>query len=342
MLIVMQAEAGEADVERVCAVIRQRGFEARPIPGGRRTAIGLVGNDGAVDPSPFLSLPGVLETISVSAPYKLVSREWKAEDTIIELPNGAKIGGGDVCIIGGPCSVESESQIMAAAEMVAKAGSPVLRGGAFKPRSSPYSFQGLGVDGLKILQKAGHAFGLATVTEAIDHASADVVAEYADVIQIGARNMQNYSLLKRVGQLRKPVVLKRGMSATIKEWLLAAEYILSGGNTQVILCERGIRSFDSATRNVLDVAAIPVAKGLTHLPVIADPSHGTGLRDKVIPMALAAIAAGADGLIVEAHPRPDEALSDGHQSLYPQQFAEMFAVSGQIAAVLGHTLSQAH
>jgi 3-deoxy-7-phosphoheptulonate synthase len=321
MLIVMKAGATPEDVEQVCARITALGFSARPIPGAQRTAIGLVGNSRPVDPSPFEALPGVREVIRVSAPYKLVSLEFQQEPTVITLSNGVKIGGDEPCVMGGPCSVESEEQLMSTAAYVAEAGCRVLRGGAFKPRTSPYEFQGLGVEGLRLLARARERFGLAIITEALDTEQAALVAEFADVIQIGARNMQNFALLRRVGQLRRPVMLKRGPSATIKEWLLAAEYIASEGNPDILLCERGVRSFDDMTRNLLDVSAIPLLRGLTHLPILADPSHGTGRRALVMPMARAAIAAGAHGIIVETHPRPDLALSDGPQALLPAQFA---------------------
>lgn len=339
MLIVMRAEAHPDQIAAVCARIETLGYEARPIPGGQRVAIGLVGNDGAVEPGAFISMPGVKQVIPVSAPYKQVSLEWKGQPTVVTLPNGARFGGGEVGIIGGPCAVESEAQIMGAAKGVAEAGGVALRGGAYKPRTSPYAFQGLGPDGLQLLAAAGKAYGLATVTEAVDHRSADLVAEHCDVIQLGARSMQNFSLLKYVSTLGKPIVLKRGMAATIKEWLLAAEYLLVGGAHDVILCERGIRSFDPSTRNVLDVAAIPVAKALTHLPVIADPSHGTGLRAMVQPMALAAVAAGCDGLIVEVHPDPSVALSDAQQQLRPAEFNDLVQAAGAIAGVTGGRLS---
>lgn len=338
MLILMQQTATPADIERVMATVRELGFQAKPIPGEQRTAIGVVGNDRRVDSTRIEGLPGVMEVVHVSAPYKLVSREWKGEDTVITLPNGTEIGGRRVAVMGGPCAVESESQIFTAAEQVAAAGATILRGGAFKPRTSPYAFQGMGEEGLKLLAAAGKKYDLAVVTEAIDPASADAVAEWADLIQIGARNMQNYALLRYVGRLRKPVVLKRGISATLKELLLAAEYLMSEGNDQVILCERGIRSFDDTTRNVLDLAAIPILKQLSHLPVIADPSHGTGLRNKVIPMARAAVAAGADGVIVEMHPQPEKALSDGMQSLYPAQFEELVREIERVAGAIDRTL----
>lgn len=335
MLIVMKNEASKEDVERVCGVIRDMGFEPRPMPGEQRTAIGLVGNDRRVEDSRVRGLPGVARVIHVSAPYKQVSREWRKEPTVIELFNGAKIGGEKLVVMGGPCSVESEDQLMRAAECVAESGGKVLRGGAFKPRTSPYAFQGLGERGLELLAQARERFELAIITEALDPRSAAKVADFADIIQIGARNMQNFALLKEVGQLGKPVMLKRGMSATIKEWLLAAEYVVHEGNGQVMLCERGIRSFDSATRNVMDVAAIPLVKELTHLPVIGDPSHATGVRSMVTPMARAAVAAGADGIIVETHPEPNMALSDGPQALYPDQFRDLMREVEAIAAVLG-------
>lgn len=340
MLIVMHTAATTEQVERVCEVITALGFEARTMPGERRTAIGIVGNDGPVDAARFKGLPGVKDAIPVSAPYKLVSRELRPEPTIITLNNGLEIGGEGVVVMGGPCAVETEAQIMAAAETVAAAGGTVLRGGAFKPRTSPYSFQGLGQKGLELLARARARFGLAIITEAVDTDSLRLVAEYTDIVQIGARNMQNFALLRAAGRLRKPVMVKRGPSATLKEWLLAAEYVLAAGNEQVMLCERGIRSFDSATRNVMDVAAIALVKEMTHLPVIADPSHATGRRSLIAPMARAAVAAGADGLIVETHPNPNAALSDGPQALYPTQFGEMVHSVKQIAEVVGRPLAQ--
>ena len=335
MLIVMRHGASDEEVRRVCDVIVEMGYQARPMPGHQRTTVGLVGNDGRVDGSRIEALPGVQEVIHVSKPYKQVSREWKPESTVVHLPGGLSIGGDDVVVMAGPCSVESEQQILAAAEAVREAGATVLRAGAFKPRSSPYSFQGLGVEGLHLLRLAKAETGLLIVTEAMDPEGADQVAEVADIIQIGARNMQNYSLLKRAGKLRKPVLLKRGLSATIQELLLSAEYILAEGNPNVILCERGVRGFDPATRNLFDLSAIPVVHGLSHLPIIADPSHGTGHREMVIPMARAAVAAGADGLLVEVHPNPDRALSDGAQSLYPEQFARLMKETRIIAEAIG-------
>ena len=341
MLIVMRHGASDEEVRRVCDVIVEMGYQARPMPGRQRTTVGLVGNDGRVDGSRIEALSGVQEVIHVSKPYKQVSREWKAESTIVSLPGGLTIGGEDVVVMAGPCSVESEQQILAAAEAVREAGATVLRAGAFKPRSSPYSFQGLGVEGLPLLRLAKAETGLLIVTEAMDPEGADQVAEVADIIQIGARNMQNYSLLKRAGKLQKPVLLKRGLSATIQELLLSAEYILAEGNPNVILCERGVRGFDPATRNIFDLSAIPVVHGLSHLPIIADPSHGTGHREMVIPMARAAVAAGADGLLVEVHPNPDRALSDGAQSLYPEQFARLMKETRIIAEAIGRRVAVA-
>lgn len=339
MLIVMEANATDADIAHVCEVINQMGYEARPMPGEQRTAIGVVGNRGAVERSRLAGLPGVKEAIAVSKPYKLVSREFKNADTVIELPNGTKLGGAYACLIGGPCSIESQEHINEVAQTVAQAGGRILRGGAYKPRTSPYAFQGHGLPALKMMREAAQKFNLATVSEAVNESTAEEVAEYIDIIQIGARNMQNYALLKRLGAYKNPVMLKRGMSATIEEWLLAAEYILDAGNPNVILCERGIRSFDKATRNVLDVAAIPLVQRLSHLPVVADPSHGTGVREMVVPMAKAALAAGAHGVIVETHPRPEEALSDGHQALRSDSFRQLGESVKAAAAVGGRTLS---
>jgi 3-deoxy-7-phosphoheptulonate synthase len=338
MLIVMKHNATPDQVEGVVTEIQSMGYGARPIPGSQRTAVGLVGNDGRVDSARLEALEGVLEVIAVSHPYKQVSREWKEEDTVVRLPNGTEIGGNRVAIMAGPCAVESREQIVGIAEQLRGMGATVLRGGAFKPRTSPYSFQGLGEEGLRLLAEARELTGMAVVTEAIDPDGVQIVAEYADIIQIGARNMQNYPLLRRAGRTGKPVLLKRGMSATIDELLLAAEYVLHEGNPDVVLCERGVRSFDSHTRNLLDLTAIPVIKALSHLPIIADPSHGTGLRSKVIPMARAAVAAGADGLIVEVHPEPTRALSDGAQSLYPEQFGELMEQISVIARAIGRDM----
>jgi 3-deoxy-7-phosphoheptulonate synthase len=340
MLVVMRHGAPEEDVRRVVATIEEMGYQARPMPGKQRTTVGLVGNDGRVDGSRLAALPGVQEIIHVTQPYKQVSREWKPDSTVIRLPGGLTVGGDEVIVMAGPCSVESERQILEAARTVREAGATVLRAGAFKPRSSPYSFQGLGRAGLKLLARARDETGLLIVTEAMDNEGMDWVAEVADVIQIGARNMQNYSLLKHAGRAGKPILLKRGLSATIQELLLSAEYILAEGNPNVILCERGVRGFDTATRNLFDLSAIPVVHGLSHLPIIADPSHGTGHRDMVIPMARAAVAAEADGLLVEVHPIPDRALSDGAQSLYPEQFERMMKEIKLIAEAIGRRVAE--
>ena len=340
MLIVMRHGAPEAEIQRVVAVIRDMGYEARVMPGAQRTAVGLVGNDGRVDASRLEGLPGVQDVIQVTKPYKQVSREWKPDATVIRFAGGVTIGGADVAVIAGPCSVETERQILDAARQVKEAGASILRGGAWKPRSSPYSFQGLGKAGLKLLAKAREETGVLICTEAMDPDGVGWVAEVADIVQIGARNMQNFSLLKAAGRAKKPVLLKRGMAATVEELLLSAEYVLAEGNPDVVLCERGVRSFDSITRNLFDITAIPVVHKLSHLPIIADPSHGTGLRDKVIPMARAAIAAGADGLMVEVHPDPDSALSDGAQSLFPEQFTQLMREIRAIAEVIGRRVPE--
>ena len=334
----MQRGASSEDVDRVVSIISEMGYEARPMPGAQRTAVGLVGNDGRVDSSRLEALPGVAEVIHITQPYKQVSREWRSENTLVTIAPGVVVGGDAVVVIGGPCSVESEEQILSAARIVKAAGGTALRGGAFKPRSSPYSFQGMGRRGLELLARAREETGLAIVTEAMDPEGARAVADVADCIQIGARNMQNYSLLKTVGKLKKPVMIKRGMAATIADLLLSAEYVLAEGNDQVILCERGVRSFDPAARNMLDLTAIPIVHRLSHLPIIADPSHGTGLRDKVIPMARAAVAAGADRVLVEMHPEPDRALSDGAQSLYPDQFTQLVTELRAVAAAIGRSI----
>jgi len=341
MLVVMQHGATPGDIQRVVDTIEDMGYQARPMPGAQRTAIGLVGNDGMVDSSRLAALPGVKEIILVTQPYKQVSREWKRENTVVRLPGGLAIGGDEVVVMAGPCSVESEEQILTAARTVREAGAAILRGGAFKPRSSPYTFQGLGLKGLKLLAKAREETGLLVVTEAMDVEGLAAVEEYADIIQIGARNMQNFSLLKRAGRARKPVLLKRGLAATVTELLLSAEYLLAEGNHDVMLCERGIRGFDSdTTRNIFDLSAVAVVHELSHLPIIADPSHATGRRDKVIPMARAAVAAGADGILVEVHPQPDRALSDGAQSLYPEQFIELMREIRVIAEAIHRRVSE--
>ncbi len=340
MLVVMRQDARPGDVQAVIEAIEAMGYEARPMPGRQRTTVGLVGNDGRVDGTRLAALGGVQELIHVTHPYKLVSREWKPEPTVVRLPGGLTIGAGEVQVIAGPCSVEGEGQILQAAHAVKDAGATLLRAGAFKPRSSPYSFQGLGVAGLTLLALARRETGLLIVTEAVDPEGVDAVAEVADIIQIGARNMQNYSLLRRAGRAGKPVLLKRGIAATIQELLLAAEYLLAEGNPDVILCERGIRSYDTQTRNLLDLSAIPTVHALSHLPIIADPSHGTGRRAMVPSMARAAIAAGADGLLVEVHPHPDQALSDGAQSLDTGQFEQMMHELRAIADAIGRRIAE--
>jgi 3-deoxy-7-phosphoheptulonate synthase len=329
MLIVMQSRAADADVARVVDVIKSQGLTPHVMPGATRTAIGITGNTGAVDKSLFEVLPGVEEAIRVTKPYKLASREMKRDDTVITLAQGT-IGPGHFTVIAGPCSVEHEAMILRTAEFLVSRGIQFLRAGAFKPRTSPYAFQGMGVEGLKILAKARQRTGIGIVTELMDTEFASAVEEHADVIQIGTRNMQNFSLLKRVGKCRKPVLLKRGMSATLEEWLMAAEYVMAGGNYQVILCERGVRTFSDHSRNTLDLSVIPPAKALSHLPIFVDPSHGTGKRAYVPAMSLAALAAGADGLLVEAHPEPDRALSDGAQSL---DFAGMEQLASRLKAL---------
>lgn len=322
MLIIMDKSASDEQIETVEEKIRSLGWTPHEIPGSLRIAIGITGNNGVVDESLFSNLPGVAECIPVSKPYKLVSRDVKPEDTVIKLPN-VEIGGKDLVVMAGPCSVESRAQIMEVAEFVKAQGAQMLRGGAYKPRTSPYAFQGLKEEGLKYLREAADKFGMSFVTEVKDTETVPLVSEYCDMLQIGARNMHNFSLLEAIGRTRKPVLLKRGFAATIEEWLMAAEYIASQGNYNIALCERGIRTFETYTRNTLDLNAVPIIKHLSHLPIIVDPSHGTGSWELVGPMALAAVAAGADGLIVEVHPHPEKALSDGKQSLRPDRFAEM-------------------
>ena len=342
MLVVMQSHATEEQVRAVCDRIESLGFRAHPIPGAARTAIGITGNSGSVDTDSLESMPGVVECIPVSKPYKLVSRDVKEENTVVSVPTPSgdvTFGGSAVAMVGGPCAIETREQTFAVAERIRDAGARLFRGGAYKPRTSPYSFQGLGEDGLKILAEVRDKFGLGIVTEAIDNESLDLVAKYADVIQIGARNMQNFSLLKRAGRARKPVLLKRGMSATLDELLMAAEYIMSEGNYQVILCERGVRTFADHTRNTLDLSVIPAVQRLSHLPIVVDPSHGTGRRNKVLPLSRAAVAVGADGLLVEVHHDPAHALSDGPQSILPDEFDRLMREVRDIAAVLGRTLN---
>jgi 3-deoxy-7-phosphoheptulonate synthase len=337
MLVVMQSHATEEQIRAVCARIEGLGLKAHPIPGAIRTAIGITGNKGAIDLGVLESLPGVVECIPVSKPYKLVSRDVKEEDSIVRIPTPSGdvlVGGKHLALVAGPCAVETEEQCMAIAAGVKKTGVRLFRGGAYKPRTSPYSFQGLGEPGLKILADVRKEHGLGIITEAIDNESLDLVEEYADVIQIGARNMQNFSLLKRAGRARKPVLLKRGMSATLDEFLMAAEYVLSEGNYNVMLCERGVRTFADHSRNTLDLTIVPAVKKRSHLPILVDPSHGTGRRHKVLPLSRAAVAVGADGLLVEVHNEPDKALSDGMQSIIPEEFATLVSEVRQIAEVL--------
>jgi len=339
MLVVMKPHATAEEIRSVCEHVEQLGYRPHPMPGAQRTAIGITGNKGSVEAPILEELPGVAEVIVVSKPYKLVSRDVKEENTVIRFPGtNATIGGRDLAMIAGPCSIETRDQAFAAAEQVAAAGAQFFRRGAYKPRTSPYAFQGLGEKALHIMAEIRERFGLRIVTEAIDQDALELVDQYADVIQIGARNMQNYSLLKAAGRKRKPVLLKRGLAATLEEFLMAAEYIMSEGNYQVALCERGIRTFADHCRNTLDLSIVPAVQRLSHLPIIVDPSHGTGKRNKVIPLGRAAVAVGADGLIVEVHHAPDKALSDGAQSIYPEQFVELMQQAGQIAAVLGRNV----
>jgi 3-deoxy-7-phosphoheptulonate synthase len=339
MLIVMKAQATPEQIQAVCAHIERMGFRAHPLPGAQRTAIGMTGNKGEVDRGDLEDLPGVAEVIRVSKPYKLASRDVKEENTVVRFAGtDAAIGDGALAVIAGPCSIESREQAFTIAEEVAKAGAQFFRGGAFKPRTSPYAFQGLGLEGLQIMAEIRERFGLRIVTEALDCHSLALVAEWADVIQIGARNMQNFSLLKQAGKLRKPVLIKRGLSATLDEFLMSAEYVMSEGNYQVILCERGVRTFADHTRNTLDLSIVPAVRRLSHLPILVDPSHATGKRDSVLPMARAAIAGGADGVMVEVHHQPEMALSDGPQSIFPDQFSLMMNELEAIAPIVGRRL----
>ena len=341
MLIVMRAHATEEQVRAVCERVESLGFRAHPIPGAQRTAIGITGNSGAVEAPSLEEMAGVQEVIRVSKPYKLVSKDVKQEPTIVRfVGTDGSFGSRDLGIVAGPCSVESREQAFTVAERVARAGARFFRGGAYKPRTSPYAFQGLGEEALKIMAEIRDRFGLRIVTEAIDSESLELVADYADVVQIGARNMQNFSLLKKAGRIRKPVLLKRGMSATLEEFLMAAEYILSEGNYQVILCERGVRTFADHTRNTLDLSIVPAVQKLSHLPIVVDPSHGTGKRDKVLPLSRAAVAVGADGLLIEVHHDPDRALSDGAQSILPDDFDDLMSEVRQIAQVVGRRIQE--
>ena len=336
MLIVMKSDATDGQIETVLSVIEQLGFKAHPMPGATRTAIGITGNQGAVDPSHFENLAGVAEAIRVSKPYKLITLDLRPEKTVVRVGD-ATIGGDELAIIAGPCAIESRAQAFSIAEAVRRSGARFFRGGAYKPRTSPYAFQGLGEEGLRILADVREAYGLKIVTEALDEAGVDLVERYGDMIQIGARNMQNFSLLRRAGRARLPVLLKRGLSATVEEWLLAAEYVMSEGNYQVVLCERGIRTFAQHTRNTMDLAAIPAVRRISHLPVIVDPSHGTGKNFMVTPLARAGIAVGADGLIIEVHDQPEHALSDGAQALTLVQYEELCSEVRSIHEVISPT-----
>jgi 3-deoxy-7-phosphoheptulonate synthase len=342
MLVVMQSHATEAQVRAVCDRIESLGFRAHPIPGEARTAIGITGNSGTVDVGSLESMPGVVECIPVSKPYKLVSRDVKSDNTVVRVPTPSgevTFGGKAIGLVAGPCAVETREQAFAIAERIRAAGARLFRGGAYKPRTSPYSFQGLAEEGLKILGEVRQEFGLGIITEAVDDESLDLVEKYADVIQLGARNMQNFSLLKHAGRARKPVLLKRGLSATLDEFLMAAEYVMSEGNYQVILCERGIRTFADHTRNTLDLSVIPAVQRLSHLPIVVDPSHGTGRRNKVLPLSRAAVAVGADGLLIEVHHDPSHALSDGPQSILPDEFDKLVGEARAIGAIIGRTLN---
>ena len=340
MIVAMQESASEDQIQHVIDQLVQMGFEVHRSTGARQTVLGGVGGGARadLDTREVEMMPGVQEVHRITAPYKLAARSFRPEGTVVKLPNGLEIGGKSVVVMAGPCSVESREQLFAVSGVIAKAGARVLRGGAFKPRSSPYSFQGMGTEGLKLLREAGDQFNLLVISEVMEISQIDLMLPYVDIYQVGARNMQNFNLLRELGKVRKPVLMKRGIAATIEEMLLSAEYIMSGGNYDVILCERGIRTFETYTRNTLDISAIPIVHKLSHLPITSDPSHGTGLRDKVSPMACASLAAGADALIIEVHPDPDHALSDGAQSLYPEQFAELMEKLRLIAPAVGRAI----
>jgi len=338
MLVVMHLNASQTNIDAVAKAIESMGLQAHPLPGSTRTAIGITGNITAVDPDRLASMEGVLELVRVTRPYKLASREMHPDNTVVKAPQTI-IGGGNFTLIAGPCSVESEAQTLEIAEFLKSEGVHLLRAGAFKPRTSPYSFQGMGREGLEILKKVRAKTGIGIVTELMDTEEAEAVEDAADIIQIGTRNMQNYSLLRRVGKMNKPVLLKRGMSATLEEWLMAAEYILAGGNRQVVLCERGVRTFNDHSRNTLDLSVVPPLQATCHLPVLIDPSHGTGKRAYVPAMAMASLAAGADGLLLEIHPHPDKAASDGMQTIDFPTFTKLRKILGQLSPILGKKLS---
>jgi len=339
MIVAMQEIADEAQIQQVIEHLVKMGFEVHRSTGARMTVLGAVGSNIDFDIRILELLPGVQEVHRISSPYKLAGRSFRPEGTIVKLRNGIGVGGNEVVVMAGPCSVESREQLFSTAEAIAKAGAKVLRGGAFKPRSSPYSFQGHGEDALKLLQEAGEKFGLLVISEVMEIAQIELMLPYVDIFQVGARNMQNFNLLRDLGKVKKPVLLKRGIAATLEELLLSAEYIMAGGNYDVILCERGIRTFETYTRNTLDVSAIPIIKKLSHLPMTSDPSHGTGLRDKVPPMARASLAAGADALLIEVHHDPDKAFSDGAQSLFPDQFAKLMDELRMIAPAVGRRVA---
>jgi 3-deoxy-7-phosphoheptulonate synthase len=338
MVVVTEPGVSEKQIEDIIRVLNEHGFDVHRSTGVQQTVLGAIGVQPEFDHRQIELLPGVAEVLRITEPYKLASRTFKREGSVFDI-GGVRIGGDEVAVMAGPCSVESEAQVFAVAESVKKSGAKILRGGAFKPRTSPYSFQGLGEEGLRLLRAAADQYGLKVITEVMDKSQIDLVEDYADILQVGARNMQNFTFLKDLGKASKPVMLKRGQSATIEEWLMSAEYILSGGNHQVILCERGIRTFETATRNTMDIGAIPVVQKKSHLPIVADPSHGIGIRDKVIPMARACVAAGADGIMVEVHNDPDHAKSDGAQSLFPDQFAQLMKEVRIIAEAIGRKIA---
>jgi 3-deoxy-7-phosphoheptulonate synthase len=339
MIVAMQETATEENIQSIIGRLVELGFNVHRTTGEHQTILAAVGKPITFDHKDFALLPGVATVHRISSPYKLVSRGFRPEGTVVKFANGVNVGGEAIVVMAGPCSVESREQIFKSAEMVKAAGAKFLRGGAFKPRSSPYSFQGMGLEGLKLLREVGDATGLLIISEVMEISQIELMLPYVDCFQIGARNMQNFNLLREIGQVRKPALLKRGIAATIEEVLLSAEYILSGGNYDVMLCERGIRTFETATRNTMDISAIPVMKGLTHLPVLADPSHGIGIRDKVPAMAKASVAAGCDGLLIEVHPNPDKAFSDGAQSLYPEQFADLMVSLRKVAAAVDRSIA---
>ena len=338
MIVAMLENASEDQIQEVTNHLMQMGFAVHRTTGARQSVLAAVGRRIDFDTRDLEVLPGVEKVHRISAPYKLVGRQFRPHDTVIKFPNGVEVGGKEVVVMAGPCSVESREQLFKAAEQVSKAGAKVLRGGAFKPRSSPYTFQGLGLEALTLLREAADAHGLLVISEVMEISQIEQMMPYVDILQVGARNMQNFNLLRELGKVRKPVLMKRGIAATIEEMLLSAEYIMSGGNYDIILCERGIRTFETYTRNTLDISAIPIVHKLSHLPITSDPSHGTGLRDKVAPMACASLAAGADALLIEVHPDPDHALSDGAQSLFPEQFAELMQRLRMIAPAVGRTI----